>query len=191
MRWVLTPLGDGEPVVLDKAILLFGRHTDCDVVLSRSRKVSRKHCCVAQIDDDIVVRDLGSMNGVRINGVLIDRESRLRPGDELWIGDVGFRLEAAKILQRSAPRTEIPRRESTWVPNPDANVRRVSADELSRDVPVAIPEGDADFLIEETFPLAGRPRKAKQRPRPPKPKPKPQRPDSDEVIVLGDDDIIG
>src|SRR5687767_12718179 len=97
MQMVLTPLGGGEPIVLDKAILLIGRQPDCDVVLTGSRKISRKHCCIAQIHDYFVVRDLGSMNGVRVNGVKIDREAKLRAGDEVTIGDVEFRIELADI----------------------------------------------------------------------------------------------
>ncbi len=36
-------------------IVFFGRAPECDVVLLDSRKVSRKHCCIAQIDDHFVI----------------------------------------------------------------------------------------------------------------------------------------
>ena len=79
-----------RPVLMDRAILFFGRHPDCDVIITCSRKVSRKHCCVAQIDDYFVVRDLGSMNGIWVNGKSTGRESVLRVGDVLHVGDVLF-----------------------------------------------------------------------------------------------------
>ena len=63
----LLALTDGPSILLDKPILLLGRHGECDVQLN-SRKVSRRHCCIAQVHDYLVVRDLGSTNGVRING---------------------------------------------------------------------------------------------------------------------------
>ena len=43
--------------------------------------------------DRVLIRDLGSRNGVRVNGREID-ESRLYEGDELAIGPILFRLEA-------------------------------------------------------------------------------------------------
>src|SRR3982751_4908823 len=76
----LLALTDGPSILLDKPILLLGRHGECDVQLN-SRKVSRRHCCIAQVNDYLVVRDLGSTNGVRINGVRVV-EGKLVPGDE-------------------------------------------------------------------------------------------------------------
>ena len=64
----LLSLTDGPSVLLDKPILLFGRHPECDVQLE-SKKVSRRHCCLAQVGEAFVIRDLGSTNGVKINGV--------------------------------------------------------------------------------------------------------------------------
>lgn len=191
MQMVLTPLSGGEPIVLDKAILLFGRQPDCDVVLTGSRKISRKHCCVAQIHDYFVVRDLGSMNGVRVNGVRIDREAKLRAGDELTIGDVDFRLDLMEVPKRN-PRAG----KAVWVGNSDDGVRRAPSHLVSRDIPVAIPDDDIDLVIEDeaedTLPVSRPTPKSKGRKQDlsRKPKPRPQ-PADDGVIVLGDDDIIG
>jgi pSer/pThr/pTyr-binding forkhead associated (FHA) protein len=63
----LLSLADGPSILIDKPILLFGRHEECDVQLN-SKKVSRRHCVLAQVSDYLVIRDLGSTNGVRING---------------------------------------------------------------------------------------------------------------------------
>src|SRR5947209_5894580 len=86
----LLALTDGPSILLDKPILLLGRHPECDIQLN-SRKVSRRHCCIAQVRDYLVVRDLGSTNGVRING---DRvlEGKLRAGDELTVGNFKYQL---------------------------------------------------------------------------------------------------
>ncbi len=86
----LVSLGDGPNILLDKPIVLIGRHEECDVQLN-SRKVSRKHCCIAQVNDYLVVRDLGSTNGVRINGVRT-QEGSLRVGDELTIGNHRYQV---------------------------------------------------------------------------------------------------
>ncbi len=86
----LVALNDGPSIWLDKPILLVGRHPECDVQID-SRKISRRHCCIAQVSDYLVIRDLGSTNGVRINGVRVV-EGRLTPGDELTIGSHRYRV---------------------------------------------------------------------------------------------------
>jgi len=88
----LVSVNNGATFVLDKAIILIGRQAECDLVLPTSRKISRLHCCVAQVDDSYVIRDLASLNGVRVNGTRV-RESQIREGDEIAIGDINFRLE--------------------------------------------------------------------------------------------------
>jgi pSer/pThr/pTyr-binding forkhead associated (FHA) protein len=90
MTVMLLSLADGPSILLDKPILLFGRHAECDVQLN-SKKVSRRHCCVAQVNDYLVVRDLGSTNGVKINGQKVT-EGRLRVGDELEIGNFRYQV---------------------------------------------------------------------------------------------------
>lgn len=86
----LVALTDGPSILLDKPILLLGRHPECDIQID-SRKVSRRHCCIAQVQDYLVVRDLGSTNGVRINGVRVV-EGRIKPGDELTIGSHRYQV---------------------------------------------------------------------------------------------------
>ena len=96
MPAVLVPIEKGKPIVLDKPIVLVGRHPDCDAVILNSRKISRKHCAVALVNNSFVVRDLGSMNGVWVNGTRVEAQSPVGFGDELMIGDVRFLLEADK-----------------------------------------------------------------------------------------------
>ncbi len=86
----LLALTDGPSILLDKPILLLGRHPECDIQLN-SRKVSRRHCCIAQVRDYLVVRDLGSTNGVRINGNRV-LEGKLKAGDELTVGNFKYQI---------------------------------------------------------------------------------------------------
>src|SRR5260370_10469722 len=83
-------LGDGPSILMDKPILLLGRHPECDIQID-SRKISRRHCCIAQVHDYLVVRDLDSTNGIRINGVRVV-EGRLVSGDELTVGSHRYRV---------------------------------------------------------------------------------------------------
>src|SRR5919197_5722024 len=86
----LVALTEGPSIPLDKPILLLGRHPECDIQID-SRKVSRRHCCIAQVSDYLVVRDLGSTNGIRINGVRV-LEGRLHAGDELTVGGHRYKV---------------------------------------------------------------------------------------------------
>jgi predicted component of type VI protein secretion system len=103
----LVSLTDGPNILIDKPILLIGRHAECDIQID-SRKISRRHCCIAQVADYLVVRDLGSTNGVRINGVRV-LEGRLNENDELMIGGCRYRV-SWQAVGGALPQPEQPRR---------------------------------------------------------------------------------
>jgi predicted component of type VI protein secretion system len=112
----LLALTDGPSILLDKPILLLGRHPECDIQLN-SRKVSRRHCCVAQVHDYLVVRDLGSTNGIRINGSRV-LEGKLQTGDELTIGNFRYQVtwDSAEVARPT------PQRPQAVKPTPNATV---------------------------------------------------------------------
>jgi pSer/pThr/pTyr-binding forkhead associated (FHA) protein len=90
----LIALDGGPDITLrDHVPIIMGRDPRCDARLN-SLRVSRFHCCVARIADGVHVSDLGSTNGTRINGRCV-RSGRLGLGDELTIGHLRFRVEAA------------------------------------------------------------------------------------------------
>ncbi len=120
MTILLKPTQGGRPIVLDKPVLLIGRHPDCDVILKNSGKISRKHCCVALVDNRFVVRDLDSMNGVWVNSERVDHSANLRMGDELMIGDLPFTLikHKEKEVARQSP---VPQRAGETIAENDPN----------------------------------------------------------------------
>jgi len=87
----LVALDEGQDIVLDRAMVVVGRHPACDARLD-SLRVSRHHCCMMQESGEVVVRDLGSTNGIRINGQRVEM-GRLKPGDELSIAHIRYRLD--------------------------------------------------------------------------------------------------
>lgn len=126
MPWQLVPVSDDRQAVpIDKAVIFFGRHPDCDVVITSSRKVSRKHCCLAQVNDSLIVRDLGSMNGIRVNGKTIRRESRLKLGDRLSVGDVEFEVQDGRVKKRAnaAPQNLLSQSVPVIIPDDDKSSR--------------------------------------------------------------------
>ena len=83
---------NGYPnIALVGILTVVGRDKGCDVRVDSSR-VSRRHCCLAVDRDEVVVRDLSSTNGIRINGRRVE-DGLLRPGDELEIAHLRYRLE--------------------------------------------------------------------------------------------------
>jgi len=94
---------------MDRAVVLIGRAPECDVVIRGSRKISRRHCCLVHSDDAYLIRDLGSMNGVWINGQRVDREAEMKQGDQVAIGDLKFEFlpEARVDPQPSAADREL------------------------------------------------------------------------------------
>jgi predicted component of type VI protein secretion system len=93
----LVALSEGADIPLDRAMVVVGRHPQCDARLD-SIRVSRRHCCMTQDNGEVIVRDLGSTNGIRINGQRVEM-GRLRPGDELSIAHLRYRLEVAEGYQ--------------------------------------------------------------------------------------------
>ncbi len=153
----LLALDDGPSILLDKPILLLGRHPECDIQID-SRKISRRHCCIARVNDYLVVRDLGSTNGLRINGVRV-LEGRLTEGDELTIGTSRY-----EVVWESAEGNGVHRKPAAKAkPSPAP----VEDDVLeSSDEPVPLPDPDADSSPSEYAPA--RPLKMEEaRERPP------------------------
>ena len=95
----LVALDEGPDITLDRTMVVVGRHPNCDARLD-SLRVSRHHCCMTQESGEVVVRDLGSTNGIRINGQRVEI-GRLRPGDELSIAHIRYRLENGQAHEQT------------------------------------------------------------------------------------------
>jgi predicted component of type VI protein secretion system len=132
----LVALTEGPNIPLDKPIVLIGRHQECDIQIP-SRKISRRHCCVAQVYNYLVVRDLGSTNGVRINGTRAV-EGKLQPGDELTIGNLSYRVQWDDHLIAAGPPKQA---------RPPVGLAMHSGDD-----PIALPEPSHDIRVPQAKP---------------------------------------
>lgn len=86
----LVPIGGGDPIPLLKKKLLIGRREKCDIVL-RFANVSAHHCELWFDSGYLYVRDLGSSNGIKINGARTP-EGRIDPGDTLVVAKHAYRV---------------------------------------------------------------------------------------------------
>jgi hypothetical protein len=84
-------LPDGSHVELGDGPVTLGRLPECDVVLN-DPNVSRRHAEFRRVADGVVVTDLGSTNGTRVNGIPV-REQQLVSGDEITVGSTTLVFE--------------------------------------------------------------------------------------------------
>jgi hypothetical protein len=80
-----------QRILLTKESTLVGRNPACDVTLDHG-SISRQHCLMQITDRGLHVKDLGTTNGTKVNGVSIT-ESYINPGDQLTMGHLVFILE--------------------------------------------------------------------------------------------------
>src|SRR5688572_22112998 len=90
MRAQLLPLDGGSPIDIVKDLTLVGRKEDCDVRLDH-KSVSKMHCVLVKTDGLLLLRNLGSTNGTRVNGQRV-RRAALLPNDQVTIAHLRFRV---------------------------------------------------------------------------------------------------
>jgi predicted component of type VI protein secretion system len=90
MRAQLIPLDGGDPIEIAKDMTVVGRKEDCDLRLDH-KSVSKLHCVIVKTDGLLLLRDLGSTNGTRVNGQRV-RRAALLPNDNLNIANFRFRV---------------------------------------------------------------------------------------------------
>jgi hypothetical protein len=85
-------VAEGKRLAVGPAGAVIGRSRECDVVLADSN-VSRRHAELRPADGGWTIADLGSTNGVRVNGTTVHGAVRVAPGDRIEVGTVDVRFE--------------------------------------------------------------------------------------------------
>lgn len=85
---------EGRRMVVGTTGAVIGRSRDCDIVLGDAN-ISRRHAEIRPADGGWAVNDLGSTNGVLLNGRRIRGTAPLRAGDRIELGttELSFELE--------------------------------------------------------------------------------------------------
>jgi hypothetical protein len=118
LRLVLQP--SGWSIDLTKSEVVLGRHTSADVRLPLP-EVSRRHCRFAFSEGVWHVFDLGSLNGIYVNGEQV-RHAILHHSDELRIGGLTFHVQMDPAVKGCEPPTEgVLQRIAEILPEPPAN----------------------------------------------------------------------
>src|SRR5262245_41187353 len=133
MRAQLVPVDGGSPIEVVKDLTLVGRKEECDLCLDH-KSVSKMHCVIVKTDGLLLLRDLGSTNGTRVNGQRV-RRAALLPNDQLSIASYKFRVHFGGDL----PPADVNDRTQHLDAKEVAGLLRVaderSSDELERDAP--------------------------------------------------------
>lgn len=88
----------GKKMLLPNKEVILGSSGECDIRNS-SKGISERHCAIRPASQGLLVRDLGSEEGTRINGTAISGETLLGPGDRLQIGTLRFELMGTGAAQ--------------------------------------------------------------------------------------------
>jgi adenylate cyclase len=87
----LVPVGGGDAIPLISDVMTIGRRESCDICL-RFQNISGTHCELSLRNGVWYLRDLGSTNGVKVNGERTLRRP-LRPGDEIGIANHKYTIQ--------------------------------------------------------------------------------------------------
>ena len=91
--------GGKESRLFDPTTVI-GRASDCKIIL-RDREVSKHHCQVLLKPNQVMVEDLGSVNGTCVNGERI-KIAELRDGDHLGVAGYLFDVRVQTSASRPA-----------------------------------------------------------------------------------------
>jgi len=87
----LVPVGGGDPIPLVRTAMTVGRRESCDISL-KYPNVSGTHCELTYQDGYWMIKDLGSQNGIKVNGERATRKV-LQPRDEVSIASHKYTIQ--------------------------------------------------------------------------------------------------
>jgi predicted component of type VI protein secretion system len=88
MKAELVPINGDPPIPIKHDVTVVGRREYCDVVIDHP-SLSKRHCVLVRTDGLLMVRDLATTNGTKVNGQRV-LWAALLPNDRLTMG--GFKV---------------------------------------------------------------------------------------------------
>src|SRR5262249_46304098 len=96
----LIPVGGGDTIPLIRPVLTIGRRESCDICVGQPN-VSGLHCELTFRDGHWLLKDLGSTNGVKVNGIRVPKKV-LHPGDVITIAKRNYTIEYTPVVGKHA-----------------------------------------------------------------------------------------
>ncbi|MCP3103199.1 FHA domain-containing protein [Myxococcus sp. K15C18031901] len=134
----LTGLDVGRVHALADARTQLGRGSEATLRL-RDRAVSRNHACIVQDSARFLLEDLGSPNGVYLNGQRLQEPTALSDGDVIELGRTLLRFQAA--LEEPPPPPPTP--DGGVLPPPDGEVSPAEPAASEQEPSSTAPRADA------------------------------------------------
>ena len=93
-RFLVVRLSDKSTSALGEGSYTMGRSDECSIAVSGARGISRLHARISVREDSCSIVDLGSTNGVFVNGtrIVADEPIALHPGDRFALAHEEFEL---------------------------------------------------------------------------------------------------
>ena len=86
--WLKPANGIGAGFPLNKECIRLGRGVEMDIMLNNA-SISRRHAQIRRLPDGCLLEDLGSRNGVFVNGTRV-KEQNIADGDNVGVGEMKF-----------------------------------------------------------------------------------------------------
>lgn len=99
------PNGDVRELSVGKSALVIGRDESADIRVN-DKKVSRRHVAFRVDGAQLLVEDLGSVNGVKLNGRRVDGKEDFNEGDVVNFG--GYQVTVSPTSQSAAAEISTP-----------------------------------------------------------------------------------
>ena len=112
-RLIVTGAGPARELVLVDTLVI-GRDPGCDISDINDPLLSRRHAAFVANAGDAIVRDLGSRNGILVNGIKTP-EARLRSGDVVQVGHL-----QVKFIDEVGPFVDLPLSDTATIAANDA-----------------------------------------------------------------------
>src|SRR4051794_33796198 len=89
MKSELVPLNGEPPIPITRDVTVIGRREFCDVQIDEP-SLSKRHAVVVRTDGLLMIRDLASTNGTKVNGQRV-MWAALLPNDRVTVGKYKLR----------------------------------------------------------------------------------------------------
>lgn len=129
---VHSPLFSPFRQTLQGPTVSIGRASECTIPI-KDRFLSRKHAEIVMAGDRWILKDLGSANGTYLNGTRVEKDTVLKAGDRIRLGDSEIVFEAQEHnTDRFFAVEDTAERPSISIPVTDIDHRRGESRDVAR-----------------------------------------------------------
>jgi predicted component of type VI protein secretion system len=150
MKAELVPLDGEPPIPITRDVTVVGRRDSCDIVIP-DPSLSKQHCVIVRTDGLLMIRDLATTNGTKVNGQRISWAALL-PNDRLTLGRVKLRVFLGGDHQISPSEQFAKQQRVKWSPHP----ARGDGDSAPQNAPV-VPNHPPREMFAQPSPPEGLP----------------------------------